>query len=287
MTSPKDAFLGSLVADAVAMPVHWIYDAEELKKQFGMVQDYRIPKDETYHAGLKAGENTLNFEMARLLAKQVGEKKSYAAAEWVPVYLEFLKPGNHRDPYIEGSHRHFLENALAGKDFLNCGTPDVDMGGLAPVAALFWALGPGHPRLRAIVQEHVSLTHKDEKVLEAADLLTRMLIALTQPRPDLRAVILGEGAAWVTAKDFERWEKEPDTMVVGKHISAACPISGSFPASLYLAWKYAGDFSAGICANAQVGGDSSNRSAVVGSLLGLANGVPAKWLPGLAAAPTL
>jgi ADP-ribosylglycohydrolase len=70
-------------------------------------------------------------------------------------------------------------------------------------------------------------------------------------------------------------------VVIGQRLSPACYIPDAFPASLYLAWKYAEDFSAGICANAQVGGDSCHRGAVVGALLGLANGIPSRWIEGL------
>ena len=52
------------------------------------------------------------------------------------------------------------------------------------------------------------------------------------------------------------------------------------PASLYLAWKYHDDFEAGILANAVVGGDNRHRGAVGGSLLGAANGMPARWPDG-------
>lgn len=52
----------------------------------------------------------------------------------------------------------------------------------------------------------------------------------------------------------------------------------SMPAALYLVWKYHDDFDAGILANAMVGGDNCHRGAVVGPLLGAANGVPSKWL---------
>jgi ADP-ribosylglycohydrolase len=50
------------------------------------------------------------------------------------------------------------------------------------------------------------------------------------------------------------------------------------PASLYLVWKYSDDFTAGIIANAMVGGDNCHRGAVVGSLLGAANGVPEHYI---------
>ena len=65
--------------------------------------------------------------------------------------------------------------------------------------------------------------------------------------------------------------------MIGRYLSPACYIVDAFPAALYLCWKYADDFEAGIRANALVGGDSCHRGAVVGGLLGLANGVPAHW----------
>ncbi|MEC7280806.1 MAG: ADP-ribosylglycohydrolase family protein, partial [Verrucomicrobiota bacterium] len=45
------------------------------------------------------------------------------------------------------------------------------------------------------------------------------------------------------------------------------------------------DFSAGIIANAYCGGDNCHRGAVVGALLGAANGAPKKWIQGLIDVP--
>ncbi|MFP4157454.1 MAG: ADP-ribosylglycohydrolase family protein [Opitutales bacterium] len=52
-------------------------------------------------------------------------------------------------------------------------------------------------------------------------------------------------------------------------------------AALYLACKYADDFSAGILVNARCGGDNCHRGAVVGALLAAANGIPEHWLDDL------
>lgn len=65
----------------------------------------------------------------------------------------------------------------------------------------------------------------------------------------------------------------------GNHLKVLT-IYGTLP-SLYLVWKYADDFDAGIQANAEAGGDNCHRAAVVGSLLGGAQGVPKRWLNGL------
>ena len=100
----------------------------------------------------------------------------------------------------------------------------------------------------------------------------------------LRAAILQHAPDWISAAKVKAWSQEADDAVIGRRLSPACYIPDAFPAALYLAWKYAEDFGAGICANAQVGGDSCHRGAVVGALLGEANGVPARWRDGLRAA---
>jgi ADP-ribosylglycohydrolase len=117
-------------------------------------------------------------------------------------------------------------------------------------------------------------------VLRAADAFTRILLSVRAGTP-LRDAILEEASDWISTAKFSRWIKEPDQVVIGQELSPACYIPDAFPAALYLAWKYADDFSAGICANAQVGGDSCHRGAVVGALLGVANGVPEAWIEGL------
>jgi ADP-ribosyl-[dinitrogen reductase] hydrolase len=75
--------------------------------------------------------------------------------------------------------------------------------------------------------------------------------------------------------------------VIGRVLSPACYIPDAFPAALFLAWRHAADFRAGVCSNAQVGGDNCHRGAVVGSLLASAAGIPADLLEGLTVTPRL
>jgi ADP-ribosylglycohydrolase len=310
------AFLGSLAADAVAMPVHWYYDREALKRDYGTITGYAAPKNPHpdsilwrssytpanakgdilheqsvywgkrgihYHQFLQPGENTLNFQLSGKLHEQTRRLGRYDADAWLKTYIDFmLTPGTHRDTYVEEYHRHFFTNYARGKKPRSCGCQDVHIGGLAQIPALFDSLRVNPAQMREIVQDHVGLTHQDKDVLRAADVFVRILLAVRAGRP-LREAILGEAPDWISAAKVSRWIKEPDEIVIGHHLSPACYISDAFPASLYLAWKYADDFSAGICANAQVGGDSCHRGAVVGGLLGEANGVPSRWTEGLRA----
>jgi ADP-ribosylglycohydrolase len=308
------ALLGALVADAVAMPVHWYYDREALKRDYGTISGYAAPKNPHpdsilwrseytpvnakgeilhdqavywgkrgihYHQFLQAGENTLNFKLARKLYEQTSALGRYDADAWLKTYIDFmLTPGMHRDTYVEEYHRHFFTNYARGKKPRSCGCQDVHIGGLAMVPALFDSLDADPKQLREVVQEHVALTHQDKDVLRAADVFARILLAVRAGKP-LREAILDEAPDWISASKVSRWIKEPDDVVIGRHLSPACYIPDAFPASLYLAWKYAADFDAGICANAQVGGDSCHRGAVVGALLGTTNGISSPWIEGL------
>ena len=314
--SAVSAFLGALVADAVAMPVHWYYDRDALDRDYGPVGGYLAPRNPHpdsilwrssyvppndkgdilreqaafwgrrgvhYHQFLQAGENTLNSQLAVELAAMIREEGGYDPARWLDRYIAFmLEPGRHRDTYVEEYHRHFFSRYATGTKPLLCGGSDVHIGGLVPVPAIVAALGPEHPDQLEIVETHVGLTHGDEGVLKAADVLARTLVRVAAG-DDLRAAILAEGPDWISAAKIRQWEGRPDRTVVGAILSPACYIPDAFPAALFLAWRHAGDFGAGVAANAAVGGDNCHRGAVVGSLLGASTPIPHPLVEGLRA----
>jgi len=251
-----------------------------------------------YHQFLAAGENTLNYRLATELYEMVRRDRGYDAERWLDRYVTLmLEPGWHRDTYVEEYHRHFFTNLAAGRKPINCGVRDVHIGGLVPVPALVAALGPRHPHLREVVRLHVGLTHKDRDVLDAADALVKILVA-AMPRPDaearspeqcieaVRAAILEHGRDWISGSKLEGWQRLSDRELVGGKLSSACYIEEAFPAALALAWRHAGDFLAGIVANARCGGDSCHRGAVVGSLLAISASIPPTLVEALRTRPT-
>ncbi len=309
------ALVGALAADALSMPVHWYYDRVALKRDYGRLVSYIAPKsphadsilwrskyeplnergdilhDQAvywgrrgvhYHQFLRVGENTLNFQLAVALFEQVKSAGSYDAEAWIEKYCDWmLTPGRHRDTYVEECHRAFFTNYARGKKWRNCGVDDVHIGGLASVPALIAALGPGHSDLREVAREHVSITHKNSDVLRAADTLVRIHSAIEIGKASLEEALFSEASDYISKRKVEAWSKEVDEVVVGEILSSACYIKDAFPAALYLVWKYSRDFSGGIIANANLGGDNCHRGAVVGSLLGAACKVPLKWRAGL------
>ncbi len=307
-----EAFQGAQVADALAMPVHWYYDRATLRADYGLVDRYMAPKNPHpgsilwrssyqppnargdilreqaqywgqrgihYHQFLEPGENTLNFKLAADLFDFVKERGDYDPHAWLERYVaRMLQPGWHRDTYVEECHRAFFTRYAQGKPPIKCGISDEHIGGLATVPALFAAL-QGKPReeLRHIVKQHVGLTHAHSNVLRAADTLVRLLWAVAADGLALREALRREAGDWLSGTKADGWCRLDDEKVIGGRFSPACYIAEAMPASLYLAWKYHDDFDAGITANAMVGGDNCHRGAVVGSLLGAANGVSASF----------
>jgi ADP-ribosylglycohydrolase len=319
MSQPRiSALEGALVADALAMPVHWYYDRLALRRDYGLVDQFRAPKNPHpdsilwrskydpinpeadilhdqagfwgmpgvhYHQNLAAGENTLNFKLARTLYTQVHSAGFYDPQAWLELYVDLMRMrGWHRDTYVEEYHRVFFTNRARGRKLLACGGEDIHIGGLTAVPALFAALAQTDDALVETIQKHVALTHRSSDVLDAATAFTWMLLDL-EAGVSLKESILRRGHQWISEKKAVRWSSEPDTVVVGKHLSTACYIKDAFPAALFLAWKYADDFKTAIISNTHVGGDNCHRGAVVGGLLGLKNGVPQSLLRNLQIRP--
>ena len=308
---------GSFIGDALAMPVHWYYDRAALHRDYGIVRDYQTPRNPHadsilwrseytplnergdilreqaqywgqrgihYHQFLRAGENTLNLQLAKVLIESLVARGRYDGDDYLRRYLEFmLTPGQHRDTYVEEYHRKFFTAYARGTAPHKCAGNDIHIGGLAHVGVLCAFLAADLQAAREAVREHINLTHRSDEVLAAADALARMLFAVAAGA-DLREAIFQHGADWFSKRKAEQWSREPDEIVIGHCVSPACYIADAFPASLYLAWKYVDDFEAGVIANANVGGDNCHRGAVVGALLGAASGmarIPSKFVEGI------
>jgi ADP-ribosylglycohydrolase len=311
------AIWGSLIADALAMPLHWYYDRDAMLRDYGEVSNYVAPHNPHpdsilwrsayeapnergdilhdqaqywgqrgvhYHQFLQAGENTLNLQLARVLIVSLLERARFDSGDYLSRYIDFmLTPERHRDTYVEECHRLFFSAYARGTAPRKCGGKDIHIGGLAHVGVLCAFLSNDLASAREAVRKQVELTHRAPEVLHAADTLTQILHAVLNGAA-LREAIIAHGSDWFSRRRAEQWSREPDEVVIGRRLSPACYITEAFPASLYLAWKYSDDFQAGVLANANLGGDNCHRGAVVGALLGAAVGqgqIPSKFREGL------
>lgn len=307
--------LGAFLGDALAMPVHWYYDRAALARDYGTVSELVAPKNPHadsilwrssysalnakgeilhdqakywgkrgvhYHQFLRAGENTLNMQLALELLASLRERSGYDRDDYTRRCIDFMTTlGSHRDTYVEECHRNFFTKYARGKKPEDCGGEDIHIGGLAhvPVLAVWYA--NDEPAALAAVREQVRVTHRGELVETAARDLTKMLVAILNGAP-VRESIEKFGNGWVGRKKLEAWAARPDEEVIGAVLSPACYLADAFPASLFLAWKYADSLESALVANANLGGDNCHRGIVVGSLVGAGGApVPERWERGL------
>lgn len=316
----QNGFLGSLVGDAIAMPVHWYYNRDALDQDYGDFVDYLPPRNPHpdsilwrssyqpigpkadilhdqakhwgkrgvhYHQHLRAGENTLNLKLAVELYRWIILRGEYDLDSWLCRYAEvMLTPGWHQDTYAEEYHRNFFTHYARGKSLHSCASADLHIGALSLIPGLLAGLEALDTTDPATLIEHamslVRATHDHEYAIRAAADLARILIHITMGTP-IRKVLSELPIAGVSVAKFMNWADLPDRVVVGEKLSTACYLPESFVASLYFAWKYHEDFSLSLLQNAKAGGDNCHRAVVIGSILGIGCGVPKKWLRGLLA----
>ena len=315
--------LGTFIGDAHAMPAHWYYDRNALRQDYGWITDFLAPRNPHpdsilwrshykplnakgdilhqesvywgkrgihYHQHLEPGENTLSLQLACLLLETLKQSGKYDADAYLMRYRDYmLTPGNHRDTYIEECHRQFFTNYARGKKLRSCGGPDNHIGGLASAAILLVGGNQDLETARAVVKEHIRLTHHHAYLDRAADSYIQILWHVLNGQ-DLRNAIEAHAKEFFSKRKAQTWEATEDGEVVDHHFSSACYIDKAFPASLYLAWKYADSFREGIIANTNIGGDNCHRGAVVGALLGAAaglNAIPEQWINRLKLSPRL
>ena len=178
---------GLSIGHALSMPVHWYYNRQALQDDYGWVTDYLNPRNPHpdsilwrssyvapnrkgeilhdqarywgkrgihYHQFLKAGENTLNVKICRLLIESINRNGGYNADDFLQRYIALMTTqGNHRDTYIEECHRNFFSNYAAGLPPSRCGKIEKHIGGLVGIipVVVFYVKQPQKARETALI----------------------------------------------------------------------------------------------------------------------------------------
>ncbi|MEE4242466.1 MAG: ADP-ribosylglycohydrolase family protein [Desulfopila sp.] len=317
----RGSLLGMFIGDALAMPVHWYYNTRALVNDYGKVTDYVRPrnphpdsilwrssyphppgaadilhdqaqywgkKDIHYHQFLRAGENTLNMQLARELLLLLEVQGNYSASSWLNRLIAFMTtPGSHRDTYIEEYLRHFFINYGKGLEPSQCGRKDENhIGGFSLMLPLTIAFSTNPASACEISLQHLGLTHGGSTMKQWGELISITLLNLLQGKSLYHSMTAGASQSGLDldAKALQELTDYPDSIVVGRHFSSACYVEQSVPATLYLALKYQNSPEEGMIANTMCGGDNAGRGAVLGALLGALNGEqgwPVRWIEGL------
>lgn len=247
-----------------------------------------------YHYGMKAGENTLDTLLSRLLVKTITtrlahNKHAYKSSgdddDLVHSYLEayialMTTPDSHNDVYAATAHRMFFKNyALQSKDMMesadNDGHNTDSIDGIINVIPLsLHACASGEieeKEQQKAIYDVINAIRKSEH-LPKVGIVYDKILTKTLKTGDLKASIESEVTTYMGSRVMDSIKhaatESSDPMT-------ACYIDSSFPAMLLFAYKYGHDIEKCLLASANAGGENVNRGSVLGALLGAAHGYDA------------
>jgi len=317
----EGALYGLFIGDALAMPVHWYYNTETLRRDYGILKTYVKPQNPHpdsilwrssfpvqpglldilhdqrrywgqrsihYHQFLQAGENTLNIKLARELLLLLSEKGHYDPQAWLERMVRFLSnPKSHQDTYVEEYLRYFFTMYALNKRLTECGRPDEKhIGGFSLMLPLTIAFSDRDDYAAKVSLEHLNLTHGGASMSRWGGFIVAVLLELLSGSSLELSIetALYDSEVNIDIDMLKKLVDYPDITVVTKHFSSACYVDFAVPATIYLALKYENNPEQGLIANTMCGGDNAGRGALLGALLGAANGMkawPAAWVNGL------
>jgi len=258
-----------------------------------------------YHPGQKAGDQTDYGEYNVVILEHLAQRKNKAA----PIQVNDLIP--HWRKRLESSSWGAWRDTQTKQTLqqLQQGTPINRLGGMSNAMAIRHAAAHAVFDQEAdIVQaaRAVMFTHRNSEALGGGEFFARVTHKIihddmrprdaieyaaktmgkwyvdkanqgiakfeeaTNPNQPLsKEEFVDDLAATSMARLWDVGKSEP--IKVGK----ASPTEGTLPTSVYLILKYEDDFTAGVKANAMIGGDSASRAIAVGMVLGAVHGVDA------------
>lgn len=302
---------GTYIGDALAMPVHWYYDLDQLERDFGQITGYTAPKDtfpnsimnlsNTGGGGRGSNKGSIIGDVICHGKKHLwerGAKKHYhhgmkAGENTLDTLLSGLMISSmiedgrfdanlYRDRYIAfmttpGSHNDTYAATAHRMFFAN------HVKGKDPSQC---ADNDGHntdsidglvnigPVVLATLRE--SREVQDKAIADAVLVMRRSdkLVLFAQVYRDLLLdVLAGENLKQAIRKCAARLGFDVESASKQrKDPMSACYIESSFPALLVFAYKYGDNPEQCLLASVNAGGENVNRSAVLGALLGAAHG---------------
>jgi len=312
----RGCYYGQFIGDSLAMPVHWYYDINQLKKDFGKITKYEAPKvpfpnsilnssntdgpgrgsdsgnligevilhgkkkfwqrgkSFHYHHGMKAGENTLDTQITRVLYRNLIKNKQFSQADFLQDFIKFMTtPNTHNDIYASSAIRIFFKNWSLSVPLEKC--PGDDKHNVEAIDALVITLPVILANLFAEEQKRneevkaaIFATRVAQEAAEFAVIYADLLRCVLLKEKSFKDAIVeaGKKIGFDVKKEVESHKGKSDPMT-------ACYIDSSFPVLLFYAYKYAENPEQAVLASANGGGENVARGALIGALAGAEHGI--------------
>ncbi|MGF1448421.1 MAG: ADP-ribosylglycohydrolase family protein [Opitutales bacterium] len=291
--------VGALVGDAAGLGSHWIYNLEDLHKQFPEgLQGFDAPAEGHYHFGKEPGAFTHYGDAALTVLKAVAEAGKGDPQAIGQAWAAECMPQNGYQGYFDSASRGTAETYFSWLDAGNSpeaydwqqGADDDQLAtatSIAPVVAAHfqdpnWAGAIGlvtrvrqnNARAVAYNRVHGALLREllaGRDVHSAFHRVEAQLDGSTEPLDLEIRRKLGE------AFSLKHKSVAEATQVLGQ----SCPLLCSFPSAAHAAIRYPEDFKTCLLEILGAGGDNAGRAAIAGAWLGASLGLaqlPTDWV---------
>ena len=304
------AVLGSFVADAATMGLHWIYDMAELQARLAagpgsraVAPEFHEPPACPYYDYPSGALSPYGDEALVLLRCMCASKGGeLEPVEFADALFGWAKEYRQGGGFIDHATQGFLTHMLAGRQWPECGAEDKQancLGKVAMLVARYAGTGKLVQKVTDAVRVHQNHNQAVCFAVAAALVLEQVVLGSSLPAalelakasmedPALAAVEAAEAAGALSTADMlgglghQLMPGEPKAALVGRSCGFPQALSGALHAVL----GAHGDYTRGVRANILAGGDNCCRAGLVGALLAalavgdhesVADVVPSSW----------
>lgn len=280
--------LASLLGDSLAMPVHWIYDTDEIERRFGRVEQLLPPPEESYHAVRKMGEATHYGDQMTLLLESVAASSGFDLEHFGRSWREMFA---NYDGYVDNATKTTLKNLTEGRGVKDAGSSSADLAGAARIAPLVYYYVDDPERLVETCRQQTAMTHNNAMVIDAADFFARAAYKVLHGATPASAIEASMKEPPGSDQPLKQWVEEAMAVSGEKTREAvgsfgrSCAANGAFRSVVHITVKYQDNLREALIENVMAGGDSAARGLLIGMLLGAHGGmeaIPREWLTNLA-----
>ncbi|MFD2256792.1 alpha/beta fold hydrolase [Luteolibacter algae] len=274
----KRYFSAALVADALSLGPHWVYNQEKLGRIYPEgIHQFTDPQS-SYHPNRRAGELTHFGDQMVLLEKSIQDAGGFDTKAWKSGWLQGMAD---YDGYIDGA----TKQTLAAEGLSPSESNDLSGASrLAPILDQSISLQEAIDAARA----QTGLTHGDLGVSDAAEFFVRAVYQLREGatiyQSFLAAAEEGSYAELDVASHLMtvREVLNDDFLKVSTDIGLTCHLPEAFPLTLFFALREGATFESSISDNGMAGGDTSARAMLLAVLFAARDGdVGAGFVDGL------
>lgn len=298
------AIAGAAVADAAAMPLHWIYDTSIIASKVakGMNPEFFDPPSCPFY-NYPEGENTPYGQQNRVILASLASAGGLDTTAVQDSFWSYYGPVDApcSKCYLDGSTKSFLANYKAGKRYPNVGANDTQANAIVHMVPLVAALA-GADHMLEEVESLIRITQNTDQAvafgLAGARVLSKVILGETllqavqstvrDLRDPARERPMQQDAALADGLERMLGQLDRTNFDVVKEVGQSC----DYPFGLLSGCQLAGQLSTVASANGaqafrlavrqtiEAGGDSGSRGGFVGALFGAAAGesaIPASW----------